>query len=394
VDNITHSLVGVALADLAMGRRATHAHRPLFVGAGVIAANLPDLDFAYSWVTPSPIGYLLHHRGHTHTVAGLVALAIALIAAYWFFPPVRKMRLSGRLRFGLLIAIALASHLALDFLNSYGVHPFYPFDNAWYFGDSLFILEPSLWLILGIAVAWNGRTRGARLAAALPMAILLSTIASTGEMPVESLAVLAIAGGLFAWIAFRLSPPTRTAAALFIFVLIAAGFAATSRVARRAAVEALAPEIRGEIVDVILTPNGSSPLCWAVIAIELRETDGEYVLWKGTLSVMPAWKRPTGCASYQFRGPRDGRIMGSGRLALRDELHQPLQQLRTLARDNCWVRAWLRFGRAPVIEGGSIFDLRFSERPGREFTDMRLAPREGCPPNVPDWGMPRADLLR
>ncbi len=81
---------------------------------GIIAANLPDLDLAYSWITPSPIGYLLHHRGHTHTVVGLLALAIGLVAAYWFFPAVRKMRLSGRVRFWLLIAIALASHLALD----------------------------------------------------------------------------------------------------------------------------------------------------------------------------------------------------------------------------------------------------------------------------------------
>jgi inner membrane protein len=394
VDNITHSLVGVALADLAMGRRGTKGQRPLFVGAGIIAANLPDLDFAYSRITPAPIGYLLHHRGHTHTVVGLVVLALMLGFAYRFLPSVRKMRPSGQLRFWLLIAIALASHLLLDSLNSYGVHPFYPFDNTWYFGDSLFILEPSLWLILGVAVAWNGRTRAARLAAALPLAVLLSTIASTGEMPRESLAVLLIVGGLFAWIAFRLSPATRAAAALGLVVLVVAGFGGTSRLARRAAADALAPELRGHIVDIIRTPNGSSPLCWEVIAIEVREADGEYVLWRGTLSALPAWKSPTDCASHQFRGPRDARIISNGLLTLRDEIHQPLQRLRALADRDCWVRAWLRFGRAPVIEGGSIFDLRFSDRPGREFTDMRLVAREGCPPNVPGWGLPRADLLK
>jgi inner membrane protein len=394
VDNITHSLVGIALADLAMGRRATKAQRPLLVGAGIIAANLPDLDIVYARITPPPIGYLLHHRGHTHTVVGLVALALALGCAYRYLPSVRKMRPSGQLRFWLLIAVALASHILLDSLNSYGVHPFYPFDNTWYFGDSLFILEPSLWLILGVAVAWNGRSRTARLAAALPMAILLCTIASTGEIPLESLAVLAIVGVVFAWLTFRLPAPTRAAAALAVFVLIVAGFIGTSRLARRAAVDAFAPERRGQIVDVIRTPNGSSPLCWEVIAIELREADGEYVLWRGTLSAMPAWKAPTDCASHQFRGPRNARIIGNGRLALRDDVHQPLQRLRTLADRDCWVRAWLRFSRAPVIEGGSIFDLRFSDRPGREFTDMRLVARDGCPSNVPDWGMPRADLLR
>jgi hypothetical protein len=58
------------------------------------------------------------------------------------------------------------------------------------------------------------------------------------------------------------------------------------------------------------------------------------------------------------------------------------------------VRAWLRFGRAPVIEGGSIFDLRFADRIGQEFSHMRLERHEGCPANVPGWSMPRADLLR
>src|SRR5688500_3496206 len=159
-----------------MGTRGTKSQRPLFVGAGIIAANLTDVDVAYSWITPAPIGYLLHHRGHTHTVLGIAVLALLLGVTYRFLPAVRKMNAVGHLRFWLLIAIALASHLALDALNSYGVHPFYPVDNTWYFGDALFILEPSLWLIFGIAVVWNGRTRMARLAAALPMLVLLGTM--------------------------------------------------------------------------------------------------------------------------------------------------------------------------------------------------------------------------
>ncbi len=375
-----------------MGRLATKAQRPLFVGAGIIAANLPDLDFAYSRITPPPLGYLLHHRGHTHTVAGLGVLALALVGAYWFFPSVRKMRLSGQLRFWLLIALALASHLALDGLNSYGIHPFFPADNNWYFGDSVFILEPSLWLILGVAVALNGRSRTARLAVALPMLVLLSTTASTGAIPLEAVAALAIGGSLFAWAAFRWSPPMRAAVALAVFVLIVAGFSGASRLARSAAVAALTPELRGRIVDVILTPNPTSPLCWSVIGIELRENEGVYVLSRGTLSLKPAWKAPTDCASHQLSRAGNARIIGDGHLALRDTRHQPLQRLRALAEGDCWVRAWLRFGRAPVIERGTIFDLRFSDL-GQEFSHMRLERREGCPANVPGWSMPRADLL-
>jgi inner membrane protein len=394
VDNITHSLVGVALGDLAMGRRVSKGQRPLFVGAGIIAANLPDIDLAYVAVTASPIGYLLHHRGHTHTLPGLLVLAAALAGVYSFFPAVRNMRFPGRLRFLLLIAIALASHLALDSLNSYGVHPFYPFDNTWKYGDALFILEPWLWIVLGIAVAWNGHSRTARLAAVVPIVILLATTASIGVVPLEAVALLAIVGGAFLFVTIRLIPYTRAAAALVVCGVIAAGLVATSSIARRAAVQALDSQLRGEVLDVILTPNPSSPLCWAVIAVEMRERSGEYVLWRGTLSLAPSWIAPTRCASHRFAGAGDARVLSSGRFALRDVTHQPLARLRALARNDCWVRAWLRFGRAPVIERGFISDLRFAEGIGQNFSRMPVAPREGCPAFVPEWGMPRADLLR
>ena len=392
MDNITHSLVGVALADLASGR-TPKSQRPLLVGAAIVAANLPDIDLAYSAITPSPLGYLLHHRGHTHTIPGLVALAIALVLAYWFVPSVRKTRIPGQLRLWLLIAIALASHLALDALNTYGVHPFYPVDNNWYYGDTVFILEPFLWLVLGIAVAANARSRTMRLVAGLPLVVLLCTVALTGAVPPESVVALVILGGSFAWLAVRVSPRTRAAVALMLCALMVAGLAVTSRAARRATLEALRPAVTGRVVDVVLTPNPSSPLCWSVIAIEQREAHSEYVLWRGTLSLLPQWRSPTTCALHGFFGGRAVRVLSDPRLVLGGEIHQPLGRLRALARDDCWVRAWLRFGRAPVIDGDSIYDLRFRERREDNFSHMRLSAHEGCPASVPEWSMPRADLL-
>ena len=363
----------------------------MLVGAGIIAANLPDIDLAYSFITPPPVGYLLHHRGHTHTLIGLGALAVVLIAAYWSFPSIRKMRASGRFQFCLLVAVALASHLALDSLNNYGVHPFYPIDNAWYYGDAVFIFEPSLWLIFGIAVAANARTRSARLAATLPMIILLSAMLWIRIVPVLWVAVLATVGGIFATFAWRVSPRTRAAGAFVVCGSIVAGLVGTSGLARRDAMDALATELHGQVADLILTPNPSSPLCWGVIAIETR--DREYVVWRGTLSLSPAWTRPVDCASHRFVDVRPERMIGNGRFALRDEIHQPLERLRALARNDCWVRAWLRFGRVPVINGEWIFDLRYSERMGQNFSHMRVVVRESCPWFVPDWSMPRADVI-
>ena len=109
MDNITHSLVGVALAEVVTRRGATKAERRVAVGAGIVATNLPDIDIAYSVITEAPIGYLLHHRGHTHTVVGLGVLAFALALAYRVAPRTRRPPLSEQFRLWLLIAMALAS---------------------------------------------------------------------------------------------------------------------------------------------------------------------------------------------------------------------------------------------------------------------------------------------
>jgi inner membrane protein len=397
VDNITHTLVGIALADVVTRGRATKTERRVSVGAGIIGANLPDIDLAYSAITPpAPLGYLLHHRGHTHTVLGVAVLALGLIAAYRLLPGVRRMPFGDRVRFWLLIAGALASHLLLDALNSYGVHPFHPFDSAWYFGDAVFIFEPWLWIVLGIAAAWNARGRFASAAVWLPIVILPVAIVSMGIIPIEAAVALAIVGAIYSAAVRRLPPRARAGVALTATVLIIAALSGLSRLARREVAESLTPELRGRPIDVVLTPNPASPLCWAFIGIELDEEKGEYVLRRGTLSLTPAWKAPTACASHRFAGPRRVRTIGGGRIALTDEMHQSLAQLRQLARSNCTVRGWLQFGRAPVIADGKIFDLRFGDRIGQNFSYMTLTSGQEssvCPPFLPGWGTPRADLL-
>ena len=53
-----------------------------------LAGNFPDLDLVLTPLLPAPLGYLLHHRGHTHTVLYafpqamlLAALSMAVLAA-------------------------------------------------------------------------------------------------------------------------------------------------------------------------------------------------------------------------------------------------------------------------------------------------------------------------
>jgi hypothetical protein len=56
----------------------------------------------------------------------------------------------------------------------------------------------------------------------------------------------------------------------------------------------------------------------------------------------------------------------------------------------------MQFGRAPEVSQGSIGDLRYGPSDAN-FTTMRLrsgAEAAQCPPNLTNWGRPRADLLR
>src|SRR5690348_7077129 len=83
MDNVTHSLAGLVLAEAAVRLRARRTlvepsprFRTIALVSSAIAANLPDADLLYSGVGGDRLGYMLQHRGYTHTVA--IALVMAL----------------------------------------------------------------------------------------------------------------------------------------------------------------------------------------------------------------------------------------------------------------------------------------------------------------------------
>ena len=52
----------------------------------------------------------------------------------------------------------LYSHVFLDYLNNYGVRLLTPLDWRWFYGDAVFIVDPWLWVTLGLGV-WFARRR-------------------------------------------------------------------------------------------------------------------------------------------------------------------------------------------------------------------------------------------
>ena len=146
MDNACHTLCGLALARAGLDRLG-----PRTVLATVLAANAPDAD-AISLLF-GKAAYLVHHRGITHSLALLLpqALLIAGLLRWW---PRRRTAAAPRFVPLLLAAVAgIASHLALDALNSYGIRPWLPFTERWIYLDVAFIVDPWLWLLLAAGAA-------------------------------------------------------------------------------------------------------------------------------------------------------------------------------------------------------------------------------------------------
>jgi len=158
LDNLTHSLVGLTAAKAGLERLSPGA-----TILCVLAANAPDSDiivlaFGDRW------DFLQHHRGITHSFVGTAFLALLLPLIFYGVD-----RLSARLRHhaprtnlrGLLIAsvIVSATHPILDWTNNYGIRFLLPWNPRWFYGDLVFIVDPFLWVVLGVAAFLASKTK-------------------------------------------------------------------------------------------------------------------------------------------------------------------------------------------------------------------------------------------
>ena len=146
MDNLTHTLVGVALARSGLSRRYGRGTTLLMA----VASNLPDIDVLLT--APYGAAAPMLRRSMTHSVVGIPVLAIglALVARRWM------REVSVRALVGLCL-LALGVHVLFDLVNSYGVVVLWPlrdtrFELAW-----VFIIDLFLWaaLLLPIGI---GRT--------------------------------------------------------------------------------------------------------------------------------------------------------------------------------------------------------------------------------------------
>jgi inner membrane protein len=406
LDNLTHSLIGLVAGEAAARVTRTDpaglpadSRRTTLLVMGMVGGNLPDIDLLWSMqpFSGDALGYLLDHRGYTHTLLGCAAMAALLYGTVLAGLGFRK-RDTGpgdRRVLGVFALFAVLLHLAMDAFNSYGVHPFWPWNNHWYYGDAVFIVEPLYWI------------------AAAPLFLLLRTIAARVflalALVVGSAAILFVHGFAWRWwlvpaaalmlagVGRPLRPSHASLVSASLMILVTVIFAASASVASERVAVAARVFTGFHTLDQVLTPSPAQPFCWDVLLLQRRED--EYVVHHGRLNLAP----PSSCPSV-FAGTGTAPMTPTSSVAPPDGVQwqgtfaMSRARLVTLAQSTCGARELMQFVRAPFAAetsaGWILGDLRFDRERGLGLAELLIkgAGAVTCPERAP-WIAPRADLL-
>jgi inner membrane protein len=155
MDNVCHTLVGAAFGEAGLKYRTRFGAAAL-----MISANIPDVDVLVFATGTPPVSF---RRGITHGIVAQLLLPVALTAIFMVVAKLRPPRPGDDrpLKPAWLLLLSFAgvySHVFLDVLNNYGVRLLTPFSWRWIYGDSVFIVDPWLWLMLGVGI-WLTRRK-------------------------------------------------------------------------------------------------------------------------------------------------------------------------------------------------------------------------------------------
>ncbi len=439
---MTHTLVGLIAGEAVVNHSrpseqglTAPLRRGLLLAVAVTGSNAPDLDLLFTYRGPSTgtLRYVLWHRGYTHTIIGCLALAVLLYGGARAWLAWKHLRPTRR-DCGLLLGTAIlttALHLAMDYLNSYGVHPFWPAENRWTYGDAVFIVEPLYWVAAApLYFLLHSLTARVLFGAALTAAVILG---AATHIVTPALCVM-LAASILLCLAIGARVTARSAAR----ISVAAGLAVTVAfvlagqiAARRAEALAHSAFAGDQMLDHVLTPLPVNPLCWDLLLLETHQD--RYVARHATLALAPGLLGAAQCptlAAPEHTAPLTP-VMAPDTGAVRwlGEFAMPRAELIPLLARNCDAAAFMQFARAPFV--GTIGptgvpdalstaaatevlgDLRFDRGPNRGGFQVRLENPGGSPDETPGgspgadpegalprceraapWTAPRADLLR
>jgi len=229
MDPVAHTLFGATLAEGGLKKKTAMATAALLIGA-----NIPDVDaVAILWGSDAALHF---RRGWTHGLPALLLwpffLTGALLLAERALKRVGWRRswavISGSdvpvddhrrlpdppVRRGWLLAIsfiAVWSHPLLDWLNTYGIRLLMPLDGTWFYGDTLFIIDPWVWLLTAAAVVTaNSATRKGAIGWVVLGLATTALVTSTPSVPVVVKVLWFVSILLILWFRLKRNQPQRT----------------------------------------------------------------------------------------------------------------------------------------------------------------------------------------
>ena len=400
MDNVTHALAGCLLAEAttakfeSRGVTLSPRFRATAQMVGIAAAELPDVDLLYanSALGMGNLGYLLQHRGYTHTVMfALVGALLVWVAATAFRKEMRARPFRDALL--ALAVVGTISHLALDFSNSYGVHPFWPIVNSWYYGDAVFIVEPWLWIVALPPLMLLARsTTGRRVYAVILFAILLAAwlINLVGR---EVSMAFSIGALLCLLLARRVRPSHRATFGIAAWVAIELMFFAASWSAQR---EVQAAMGNASFRDAVLNPSIGNPLCFSALIVEAN--GDQYSATEAMIASVPTLRDVNLCvdrAAYSV--PASNVHSNTSAVQWGKQWTGSRAELAGFVQVHCEIAAAMRFVRVPIWlrlpnDRIQFSDLRYGE--GGFASVVTSGEAAACPRYLPPWTAPRADLLK
>jgi len=466
MDNVTHSLIGVALGHVVLkafergkppGQEKTSTgeseqsfvrsprFRALVLWTSILSNNAPDSDVVFPWVMKTlhlggndpRINQLLQHRGFTHTVAaapilGLISLGLAWVlsggsrkienqdpSVTTFSQQLSKNKLW--LKLWSLGMLGVLCHLGADFWNDYGIHPFWPLSNHWFYGDFIFIIEPLIWFSI-LPLAFFESKRRSLQGFVLFLFFLMIGLIFFGPYSSwfgrNGITVGVLGWAAFAWFwQWRVSRPRASASveptskfasfvpAVGLLSLVLLMFFVCSQTVGKGLSELIAKEVPAErIVQLARSPAPANPFCWRVLVATVGPGD-RYTVRLASVSLLPEWVDATHCLEGTDRGhaaPLEKVTLPSAApsaqgltISWHGEFSRPFHELVKTSDDFCRFEALRQFARAPfwAFSDGEWIggDLRYDRQPGKGFATLALGTpgdKSHCPQNLPGWDPP------
>lgn len=226
------------------------------MAALIIGANLPDVDAILYFTGHSDLA-LGFRRGWTHGILALVVLPLILTGLLWSAAALGGARV--RVPWLLFLSfIAVLTHPTLDWLNNYGMRWLMPFRGTWTYGDSVYIMDPWLWLILGVGLLASQKPSAPLITIFVVIALALAWVVSR-RSPGYLLVVGIVVVVLFAALIWR---PTRSLSTPAL--IIAAAYIGARLLLHEATEREIRRDLRAD--RLMVSPHPLDPTRWDVVA--------------------------------------------------------------------------------------------------------------------------------